>query len=467
MSERKKRSKRKKFLAVFKCPECNAVNDSQKTDGGTALCEICGCDSGVFEYRCPSCDALSSSPPLRSDGGMWCEACGHAREQPPATERTAPESPLNPPPGGGDTVSIGGGGQAGPTSEENRWRQANPSSAPSPDAKSEATAARGASQEGGGEMKAKVAELERELAEARRARDVHERDAGETITILERDLATFQARICQLSDDKEKLSSEAETLRASLIDASEAKIKYKDAFESMVAASPEPALAPKQSGGKGSVSRKPAAGAAASAVAPGRPPKQLLLLLALGCVATVLLLTWALHSTGRLCPTLECPPCAQSARKGDCATVEALVSQCRGREAALGKKLADAEGARSACIASRDACEAARSASEAIDLEARRETTSCKVQMNEAEERAERQEREWGGCEARLQEAKEAAAESKAREQQLRAEAREAKRQHAAPKARKSRAFPAPPSSTRGGVSPEQMQRMQVWARFM
>eukprot|EP00283_Hemiselmis_rufescens_P016531 CAMPEP_0173450346 /NCGR_PEP_ID=MMETSP1357-20121228/44523_1 /TAXON_ID=77926 /ORGANISM="Hemiselmis rufescens, Strain PCC563" /LENGTH=422 /DNA_ID=CAMNT_0014417017 /DNA_START=236 /DNA_END=1504 /DNA_ORIENTATION=+ len=422
----------------------------------------------MFEYRCPSCDSLSPSPPLRSDGGMWCEACGHAREQPTTSNQTAPESPLNPPAAGGDAASAGDGGKAGPGSEDGGKRQANPSVGRSSDV--------GGGREVG--VSEKVSSLEKALEEAKRSKNTQEKDAGEMIAILERDLATFQAEICQLSGDKKNLESEVETLRSSLIEASEAKTKYRDAYEQLSSAGPEPAPPTPPSVAHKAIKGKPLNATPSPARAPAAPQRQQQephkvqqqISAVFACIVGTVFLTWAIYATGHLCPATECPTCVPTSRKGDCAAAESLVSACQGREVALKRKLADVEGARSACIASRDACEATRSASETLDAEARREASSCAEQMREAEERAEKQSKGWVLCEAKLGEAKDGLTELKAREhscreQKIRAET-QIRRQQRPAQVHKPRTVGSSTSSA-SAASHHHLQQIEVWAKFM
>lgn len=434
MSESQRKKKRAKtFLAVFKCPDCNAVNDSQQTHGDTAMCEVCGCDSTCFNYRCPSCDALNPAPPTRSSGSMWCEVCGYGRSSSDHAAAVDIQPDLNPSPalaasaaaaagtgsapGGGQQQGKGGGTGASGCNQCSKYQ-----------AKIQETRA---------ELEAKVKALEEELDSTKRRSDALDKDSAESIAILEKDLATFQAQIMKLSAENDSLSQDLHTIRSSLMEATEAKNKFKSAFEN----------------GEEERKRKVAAEAAAAAANPNPPPpakgagrekaqeaatvaqprsRDLLRILLLVSVNICLFiaggyLSWLHFSSlppsshspspsprhvapSPKCPAPStCPACPKQLKCEGASAVEdsglkSKLSKSERREASLEKRLSEAEKKSASALMARDACEGTRRAAELLEAGAKQEASSLAVSLREAQRETKDALRVGATCQSKLEE---------------------------------------------------------------
>lgn len=502
MIEKPKKKRPKTFLAVFKCPDCNTVNDSQKTQGAAAHCEVCGCESCSFQYRCPSCNALNSAPPTRSDGTMWCDVCGNGRPSTSTDASCLPGADLNPQP---PRPPLPAALQPGPMSSSTSLSSAaEPESIknPSSDRRDDAYRVCLECEEKSRRIEETSCELERaskslkeELAEAKRTANAAEKDSAESITILERDLATFQARIMSLSDEKAALERDLLTLQTSLIEATDAKNKYKAAFEDGAMSRSEEASGSgvhQQAAKSGSGRAKPAktlpSGStsntslqASALAAPPKPVsftgsmagdlimKALLLAAFTFCVFCggaytcreypVLIpgLAPAVPPTSHKCPA--CPRRCQSEPSSASSSISSSslhtsltdrASKCERREVALERRLSDAEAKAAASITARDACEETRRSAEQAEAAARLEMSASGVSQREAERLGEAASRASSACEGRLSEVGERLIEARASLAASRATATRCSR-----------------GGVRGLGQESELDKARVWARFV
>jgi hypothetical protein len=443
--QKKKKKRVKTFLAVFKCPDCDAVNDSQQTNGDTAMCEVCGCDSTCFNYRCPSCDALNPAPPTRSSGSMWCEVCGYGRSSSDHAAAVDIQPDLNPSPTmaasaaastAADSTPGGGRQQQQQQQQQNKTGKGGAASACAQCSEYQAKI-----QETRAELEAKVQAVEKQLLLEARKSAASDKDSAESIDIMEKDLRRYQDHVNKLSGENESLHQDLRTLQASLMQATEAKDKFKSAYENgeeerkrkaaaeaVAAASPSN---PKPST-TGHVRGLEAANEAASVPLPkNRAMIRILLLVSVNICLFVAggYLSWLHFSSSQSSrppssqssdrharPSSKCPPppscpaCPKQTRYevGGAATEESgikmQVSQCERREASLEKRLFDAEKKASSALSARDACEDTRRSAELLEASAKEEASSMAASLREAQRQTQDALKSGATCQAKLEE---------------------------------------------------------------
>ena len=434
---RKKKNKRvKTFLAVFKCPDCDAVNDSQQTHGDTAMCEVCGCDSTCFNYRCPSCDALNPAPPTRSSGSMWCEVCGYGRSSSDHAAAVDIQPDLNPSPTMAASAAASTAADSTPSGGQQHQGTGKGGAA---SACAQCSEYQARIQETRAELDAKVHALEEQLLLEARKRAALDKDSAESIDIMEKDLRRYQDHVNKLSDDNDNLHQDLRTLQASLMQATDARDKFKCAYENgeeerkRKAAAEAAASSPSnpKPSTTGQVRGLGAANEAASAPLLKNTAMLRILLLVLVNICLFVAggyLSWLhfsssssscppSHSSDRHAkPSSKCPPpppcpacpkqtrCEVGAATTEESGIKMQLSQCERREASLEKRLSEAEKKAFSALSARDACEDTRRSAELLEASAKQEASSLAASLREAERQNQDALKSGATCQAKLEE---------------------------------------------------------------